>query len=74
LVYLLVFHAYINEMHGSRSKIPSTKSRPYIKLKIKIEVNSYRHELHKNRRWLTVHVNSPVCVAAGYMEVCHSLK
>jgi hypothetical protein len=21
--YLLVFHAYINEMHGSRSKIPS---------------------------------------------------
>jgi hypothetical protein len=21
-VYLLVFHAYINEMHGSRSKIP----------------------------------------------------
>jgi hypothetical protein len=29
-VYLLVFHAYINEMHGSRSKIPSKKSRPYI--------------------------------------------
>jgi hypothetical protein len=25
LVYLLVFHAYINEMHGSRSKIPSKK-------------------------------------------------
>jgi hypothetical protein len=22
-VYLLVFHAYINEFHGSRSKIPS---------------------------------------------------
>jgi hypothetical protein len=22
-VYLLVFHTYINEMHGSRSKIPS---------------------------------------------------
>jgi hypothetical protein len=22
-VYLLVFHAYVNEMHGSRSKIPS---------------------------------------------------
>jgi hypothetical protein len=22
LVYLLVFHAYINEMHGSRNKIP----------------------------------------------------
>jgi hypothetical protein len=22
-MYLLVFHAYINEMHGSRSKIPS---------------------------------------------------
>jgi hypothetical protein len=22
LVYLLVFHAYIDEMHGSRSKIP----------------------------------------------------
>jgi hypothetical protein len=29
-VYLLVFYAYINEMHGSRSKIPSKKSRPYI--------------------------------------------
>jgi hypothetical protein len=29
-VYLLVFHAYINEIHGSRSKIPSKKSRPYI--------------------------------------------
>jgi hypothetical protein len=29
-VYLLVFHTYINEMHGSRSKIPSKKSRPYI--------------------------------------------
>jgi hypothetical protein len=27
LVYLLVFHAYINKMHGSRSKIPSKKSR-----------------------------------------------
>jgi hypothetical protein len=27
LVYLLVFHAYINEMHGSNSKIPSKKSR-----------------------------------------------
>jgi hypothetical protein len=26
----LVFHAYINEMHGSISKIPSKKSRPYI--------------------------------------------
>jgi hypothetical protein len=24
-VYLLVFHAYVNEMHGSRSKIPSKK-------------------------------------------------
>jgi hypothetical protein len=29
-VYLLVLHAHINEMHGSRSKIPSNKSRPYI--------------------------------------------
>jgi hypothetical protein len=29
-VYLLVFHAYINEMHGSRRKIPSKKLRPYI--------------------------------------------
>jgi hypothetical protein len=27
---IFVFHAYINEMHGSRSKIPSKKSRPYI--------------------------------------------
>jgi hypothetical protein len=26
----LVFHAYINEMLGSRSKIPSNKSRPCI--------------------------------------------
>jgi hypothetical protein len=24
---LLVFHAYVNEMHGSRNKIPSKKSR-----------------------------------------------
>jgi hypothetical protein len=24
---LLAFHTYINEMHGSRSKIPSKKSR-----------------------------------------------
>src|SRR5215510_11331937 len=30
LVYLLFFHAYVKEMHGSRSKIPSKKSRPYI--------------------------------------------
>src|SRR5215468_5717161 len=30
LVYLLVFHECINEFHGSRSKIPSKKSRPYI--------------------------------------------
>jgi hypothetical protein len=29
-MYLLVFHAYINEMHGSRNKVPSKKSRPYI--------------------------------------------
>jgi hypothetical protein len=26
-VYLLAFHAYIYEIHGSRSKIPSKKSR-----------------------------------------------
>jgi hypothetical protein len=26
LLHLLVFQAYINEMHGSRSKIPSEKS------------------------------------------------
>jgi hypothetical protein len=26
-MYLLVFRAYIKEMHGSRSKIPSEKSR-----------------------------------------------
>jgi hypothetical protein len=25
-LHLLVFHAYINEMHGSRNKIPSKKS------------------------------------------------
>jgi hypothetical protein len=29
-VYLLGFHTYINEMHGSKSKTPSKKSRPYI--------------------------------------------
>jgi hypothetical protein len=29
-VYLIVFHAYINEIHATRSKIPSKKSRPYI--------------------------------------------
>ena len=37
-MYLLVFHVYINEMHGSRSKIPSKKSRPFIhisKLRVK---------------------------------------
>jgi hypothetical protein len=27
LLHLLVFHAYIKEMHGSRSKIPSKISR-----------------------------------------------
>jgi hypothetical protein len=27
LVYLLAFLSYVNEMHGSRSKIPSKKSR-----------------------------------------------
>jgi hypothetical protein len=27
LLHLLDFHAYVNEMHGSRSKIPSKKSR-----------------------------------------------
>jgi hypothetical protein len=26
MIYLLFFHAYINEMHGLRSKIPSKKS------------------------------------------------
>jgi hypothetical protein len=30
MVYLLVFHAYFNEMHGSSRKIPSKKSRPYV--------------------------------------------
>jgi hypothetical protein len=30
LVYLLGFHAYINEMHGSRSKIPSVSRRDLI--------------------------------------------
>jgi hypothetical protein len=27
LVHLLVFHAYVKEMHGSRSKIPGKKYR-----------------------------------------------
>ena len=26
----MALHAYVKEMHGSRSKIPSTKSRAYI--------------------------------------------
>jgi hypothetical protein len=30
MVYLLGFHAYIYEMHGSRIKIPNKKFRPYI--------------------------------------------
>jgi hypothetical protein len=29
-MYLLVFHAYINEMQSSRSKIPTKKSSPYM--------------------------------------------
>jgi hypothetical protein len=32
----LVFHAYINEMHGSRSKFPSKISRLYIYIYIYI--------------------------------------
>jgi hypothetical protein len=35
-VYLLAFHAYINKIHGSRSKISSTKSRLYIYIYIYI--------------------------------------
>jgi hypothetical protein len=27
LLHLLVFNAYMNEMHGSRSKIPNTRPR-----------------------------------------------
>jgi hypothetical protein len=27
MLHLIVFHAYINDMHGSRSKTPSKKSR-----------------------------------------------
>jgi hypothetical protein len=30
MVYLLIFHAYINEIHDSRNKIPSKESRLYI--------------------------------------------
>jgi hypothetical protein len=29
-VYFLVYRSYINQIYGSRSKIPSKKSRPYI--------------------------------------------
>jgi hypothetical protein len=32
LLYLLLFHAHINEMHGSRNKISSKKSRPYMSI------------------------------------------
>jgi hypothetical protein len=35
-VYLLVFHAYINEMHGSRSKIP-VKNLVHIYIYIYVE-------------------------------------
>jgi hypothetical protein len=35
LVYLLGFHAYINEMHDSRGKIPSRKSRTYMYIYVK---------------------------------------
>jgi hypothetical protein len=35
-MYLLVFQACINEMHGSRSKIPSKKSSSYIYIYIYI--------------------------------------
>jgi hypothetical protein len=31
-VYLLVFHAYLNEIRGSRSKIPNKKSRSYTRI------------------------------------------
>jgi hypothetical protein len=34
-MYLLDFHAYINEMHSSRSKTPSKKSRPYTRIYVK---------------------------------------
>ena len=40
-MYLLVFHAYVKEMHGSRNKIPSKKSRPYVhisRLRVKKEL------------------------------------
>jgi hypothetical protein len=37
-VYLLVFDAYINEIHGSRIKIPSKKPRPYVYIYIYIHV------------------------------------
>jgi hypothetical protein len=37
-MYSLVFHVYINEMHGSRSKIHSKKSLQYIYIYIYIYI------------------------------------
>src|SRR5215471_12413533 len=51
LVYLLVFHAYINEMHSSRSKIPSKKSRPYIHIS-RLRVN---HTVSADGIWIHHH-------------------
>jgi hypothetical protein len=49
-VYLLVFRAYINEMHGSRSKIPGKKSRPYIYVKFLAVVGApYIHDISRLR-------------------------
>jgi hypothetical protein len=49
-VYLLVFHAYINEIHGSKSKIPSKKFRQAAlrcikELKVRVIVSSVLAEM-----------------------------
>jgi hypothetical protein len=57
-VYLLVFHTYSNEMHGSRSKIPSKKSRPYIYIKFLALLGApYIHDISRLRVNLSQQVN-----------------
>jgi hypothetical protein len=57
LVYLLVLHAYIKEMHRSRSKIPSKKSRPYI-----YDVKIYRFTRSSVYIYIYIHMCVCVCV------------
>jgi hypothetical protein len=53
-VYLLVFHAYINEMHGSRSKIPSKNYRIYIHDVKSLTLLGALHIYNISRLWVKV--------------------